>query len=174
MKNLINAVSGGVVIIVIATLIGLAHNAVRSNPVKVINSVKKPVAAITPLSTEPGVAAAESVAGELTAADVQQLVDEGITVILDARSVEEYTEGHIPGSINIPYDLLADYLDQLQQTTTPDQPVLCYCRGPECDLSDSLATELRLMGYENVAVFKAGWLAWEEAGYDVVTGSEPE
>lgn len=177
MKNLVSALTGGAVIVVVATLIGVAHNAVRSNPVKLINTVKtvkQPAPAGTPATTDSDAPVATPAEGAMTADDVLALVEEGITVILDARSVEEYEEGHIPGAINLPYDLLTEYLGVLGEVVTPDQPVLCYCRGPECDLSHSLATELGLMGFEQVTVFTEGWLAWEAAGHPVVTGSEPE
>ena len=38
---------------------------------------------------------------------------------------------------------LAEFMETLQYEATPDQPVVTYCKGPSCDLSHQLATELR-------------------------------
>ena len=38
--------------------------------------------------------------------------------ILDVRTVDEYTEGHIPGSLNIPLDQLSTHIDELKKFKT--------------------------------------------------------
>tara|TARA_B110000858_G_C17710339_1_gene430253 strand:+ start:590 stop:949 length:360 start_codon:yes stop_codon:yes gene_type:complete len=44
--------------------------------------------------------------------------------ILDVRSKEEYSEGHYPGAINIPYDTIME--DNVKDLETP---ILVYCRS---------------------------------------------
>ena len=44
--------------------------------------------------------------------------------ILDVRTVEEYTEGHVKGAVNIPLDELDEYAD-LDKTKT----ILVYCKS---------------------------------------------
>ena len=172
MKTLINALIGGVAVIIVAGIIGVAANAVRSNPVKLINNVST-----TKADHSAGEAATDTDPtalgeGEIDLAGMQERWDSGLSIILDARSPGEYAEGHIPGAINIPYESLANHMETLQYEATPDQPVVTYCKGLKCDLSHQLATELRLLGYENVVVFKAGWEGWTEAGLETVTGTE--
>ncbi len=180
MRTFANALIGGIAVILVATATGVVHNTVRPQPVTLIQRVPAPARTDatgtgggSPAPVGESVGAREALAGEVPSHEMKRLYDEGVTVILDARSPAEYAEGHIPGAINIPYDELPQYLEALQSEAAPDQSVVCYCRGLLCDLSDHLATELRLMGYGDVNVFKGGWDEWTEAGHPVVTGTEP-
>jgi len=171
-KTLTNALIGGVAVIIVAGIIGVAQNAVRSNPVKLVQNVATTKADHSAEAPAEGEAPALG-EGEIALEEMQARFDSGLSILLDARSPAEYAESHIPGAINIPYDRLAEYMETLTYEATPDQPVVCYCKGPSCDLSHLLATELRLMGYEDVVVFKAGWEGWTEAGLETVTGMDP-
>jgi rhodanese-related sulfurtransferase len=178
---MLSNVAGGVVIIVVATFIGIAQNTVRSNPVKLIQDT----AVVSTVrhgderaATAEGDAAAaleeETLpAGAIGVDDVKRLYDEGTAVIIDARAPEVFEAGHIPGAINIPYDKLPSYLDQLQSEVMTSDRVICYCWGPTCDFSDQLATELKILGYDNVVVFTGGWEHWTAAGHPTEgTGGE--
>ncbi|WNC69275.1 rhodanese-like domain-containing protein [Thalassotalea nanhaiensis] len=48
-------------------------------------------------------------------------------LLLDVRSREEFDEGHIPGSVNISHQELADKLDQVSQFK--DKNIVVYCRS---------------------------------------------
>ncbi len=179
MKNLISALLGGVVVMAAATAIGVAQNALRERPIRLIPSASVPAPAAT---NAPAPGSAESAAGEsgtaaqqpgeLDAAALRARIDAGNVSILDARAPDAFAEGHIPGAINIPYDQLPRYLDTLQSLVMPEDDVVAYCWGPGCDFSDQLATELRMMGYTRVSVFKGGWEDWTEAGYPVESGGD--
>lgn len=163
-KNLI----GGILIMIVATVIGVVHNAVRSEPIKLF-----PRAAGAPVTSEatttlppgtPRITDAEFAAGEIPMNRVNTLVASGAVVLIDARSEGEYAEGHLPGAMNVPYDSFVDYAGELESNVLLDQPVIIYCRSVTCDLSDQLAQEMRLMGYERVVLYKGGWDEWTAAG----------
>lgn len=181
--------AGGIVIIIVAAIIGIAQNAVRSNPVKLIQDT-------APVSTvrhggDPaagngagngggvaGDAGAEGTGmdaplpeGAVSLETAHRLYNEGIAIFIDARSPDAYAEGRIPGAINIPYDQLPKYLDALQSQVLKSDHIICYCWSTTCDFSDQLATELKIMGYENVEVFTAGWDRWTEAGHPTEEGA---
>lgn len=169
MRNVFSEILGGVGILVVATLLGIVVNAVRPNGVALIQSG-------APVSTAQHGAAADSAAadttdalseGAISLAEMKRLFDEGSIVILDARDATEYEQGHIPGAINIPYDRIPEYFDVLQSQVPMDAHVVCYCRSLTCDFSDQLATELKIMGYQNVSVFSGGWDQWTTAGYPI-------
>ena len=95
--------------------------------------------------------------------------------IIDARTAHEYAEGHIPGALNVPYDEFVDYYADLIDRVPMDATVIAYCKSVTCDLSDLLAQELKLAGYERVLLYRGGWDEWTEAGFPAAVGpSETE
>ncbi len=173
MKSLLGDLAGGVVLMIVATLIGVGFNAVRSNPVKLIQNATA-VSTVqhgdrskdsTGLDAATGAAQEALPDGAIGIDELRRLYDENAVVIIDARAPGAFEEGHIPGAVNIPYDQLPDYLETLQSEVFTDDAVICYCWGPDCDFSDQLATELLIMGYENVKVFTGGWDEWTAAGH---------
>lgn len=187
LKNLI----GGGAVLLFALIVGIVQNTVRSTPVKLIPRVP-PVAASTgaekPSKPGPGtkpnihppadpghpgpgaVTDEEIAAGEVTKERVKAVAELGSAIILDARSEGEFAEAHIPGAINIPYKNFVDYFDRLTDLVPMHGTVICYCRSVTCDLSDNLAQELRLAGYEKVVVYRGGIDEWTEAEYPVEEG----
>lgn len=190
----LKSLAGGVGIMAVATLIGVAQNAARSRPLKLITRVAAvhqqgtaPQGADSTSGTpQPARGAGEEAAvsgpitsdeyarGEIAKEHVKSLLASGAVNCLDARSPSEFAEGHLPGAINIPYEQFVDYYDQIVDTVPLDGDVIVYCRSVDCDLSDHLAQELRLMGYEKVLLYKGGWLEWTEAGYPVEDGGGTE
>ena len=169
MRNVFSQILGGVGVMVVASLLGIVVNAVRPNGIPLIQSG-------APVTTALHVAHTDSVAadtthalaeGAISLAEMKRIFDEGTAIILDARDASEYEQGHIPGAINIPYDRIPEYFDVLQSQAPMDAQVVCYCRSVTCDFSDQLATELKVMGYQNVSVFSGGWEQWTMAGYPI-------
>ena len=48
-------------------------------------------------------------------------------VILDVRTREEYSSGHVPGAINVPYDQVADRVEEF--AAFRDADVVVYCQS---------------------------------------------
>lgn len=167
MKSFISDIFGGIGIMVVATLLGVTVNAVRPGGIPLVQS-GAPVATAQHGAGADSAAADTTVAeGAVSLAEMKRIYDAGTAYIIDARDPAEYDEGHIPGAINVPYDRLPEYLDMLSSEVPMDGEVIIYCRGPGCDFSDQLATELKILGYQNVRVFTGGWEHWTAAGYPV-------
>lgn len=83
-------------------------------------------------------------------------------VILDVRTREEFAEGHIPGSLNIPHDEVAQKAAELKKYET----VYIHCRsGGRVQMA---AAELERLGVTNlVCVVGSGMPDWEAAGFPV-------
>lgn len=79
---------------------------------------------------------------------------------LDVRTVAEYSEGHIPGTMNINVldDSFATIADSVLQK---DKPVALYCRSGK--RSKKAAAILSSKGYVVYDLDK-GFNAWQEAG----------
>ncbi len=66
-------------------------------------------------------------------------------ILLDVRTKEEYVEGHIPGSINVPVEEIQNVEKKI---TDHSLPVFVYClRGGR---AANAVKEMKAMGYENV------------------------
>ncbi len=187
MSTFVRSLVGGVGILAVAGLVGVAQNAVRPNPVRLwiatpsseragraeAGNAARPGESPSPSAdapTAPGSADAPAAASDAASA-LERRIRSGSVIVIDARSPEAFADGHIPGAINVPYDRLPQYLDELQSRVAPDDSVVCYCWSESCDFSDQLAEELRLMGYTAVDVFEGGWEAWNAAGLPVESGA---
>jgi rhodanese-related sulfurtransferase len=192
--GLLREIVGGMLIIAVAGLIGIAQNTVRDDSITLVPKAARAVAK-TSMTPQPSVetsvtddgptgageettsgwpSEAELLSGELNMGRLRTLMDSENIVLVDARSVVEYAAGRIAGAINIPYDDLIDHYEQLKAKLALDATIVCYCQSVTCDQSESLAKELRFMGYTNVLVYRGGWEEWESAGYPVEGTSSVE
>ena len=99
---------------------------------------------------------------QISGAEAKALMDsESGYILIDARTQEEYDEGHIPGAILIPEYEIADRAEK--ELPDKDQLILVYCRSGR--RSKIAAEELVKLGYTNVKEF-GGIIDWE---YEIVT-----
>jgi rhodanese-related sulfurtransferase len=169
MKSFLKELAGGVALMVVASLAGVAVNAVRPGGVALIQQ-GQPVATVQHGEADSTATDAAPREGVVSLEQMKELFDAGTAVIIDARSTTEYEEGHIPGAINIPHDRIPEFMEVLNNEVPTDARVVCYCRSLTCDFSDLLATEMKVIGYQNVSVFSGGWDQWKEAGHPAETG----
>lgn len=84
---------------------------------------------------------------------------------LDVRTVAEYSEAHIPGSLNINVLDEESFLSLADSVLQKDRPVALYCRSGK--RSKKAATLLSRHGYR-VYDLDTGFLGWQAAGKEVV------
>lgn len=82
-------------------------------------------------------------------------------VIIDARSPEMYSQGHIGAAINI-FPLTEEKNEYFRVITTlaRDKTFIIYCDGGNCDLSHHLFNDLKNFGFEKVFIYNGGWEDW--------------
>ena len=98
---------------------------------------------------------------QIDGAKAKALMDsESGYIIIDARTQEEYDQGHIPGAILIPEYEIADRSEK--ELPDKEQLILVYCRSGR--RSKIAAEELVKLGYTNVKEF-GGIIDWE---YEIV------
>lgn len=98
---------------------------------------------------------------QISGAEAKALMDsESGYIIIDARTQEEYDQGHIPGAILIPEYEIADRSEK--ELPDKEQLILVYCRSGR--RSKIAAEELVKLGYSNVKEF-GGIIDWE---YEIV------
>ena len=91
--------------------------------------------------------------------DTQQLVqlmNRENAVVLDVRDSTEYSQGHIPNALNIPYSALSGRVREIEQYK--ETPVVVTCKMGQ---HSSAATNiLRKSGFTNVAKLRGGLMEW--------------
>lgn len=76
---------------------------------------------------------------------VEQYKKEASAVLLDVRTKEEYKEGHIEGSINVPLQTIGNAKQHIKDISTP---IYTYCLSGA--RSRQAAAALESMGYKKV------------------------
>jgi rhodanese-related sulfurtransferase len=112
----------------------------------------------------------DSVSGKLEVEDAilaKQIFDSGNVLFVDARTREDYDDGHIPGAISLPIGQFDEQIDSFLNQYDIEQPVVTYCSGRTCEDSHNLAQLLIDFGYIDVKVFIDGYPGWEAEGFPV-------
>ena len=89
--------------------------------------------------------------------EIKEIMNENTDyIILDARTIEEYNEGHIPNAICIPNETIDESV--ITRLPRKDQLILIYCRSG--NRSKQAATKLANLGYTNLVEF-GGIIDWD-------------
>ena len=81
-------------------------------------------------------------------------------VILDVRSAEEFYQGHIPGAINISYELLPE---NQQLNAFKEQDIVIYCRsGRRAQIASKILQE---KGFKKLIDLNGHMIAWQQLHY---------
>lgn len=102
---------------------------------------------------------------------VQERLAAGALAV-DARIIEMFAEGHLPGARALPLDELADYLDAFKEQVPRDRELILYCSGFGCPDSGELAGRLVAEGYTRVLVYEGGFPEWQGRGLPVEGGAQ--
>ena len=102
----------------------------------------------------------------LSAAELEERIEQGKVVVLDVRPEAEYRAGHITGALSAPLDRL--------ETIAPELPkrreIVAYCRGPYCVYADDAVRLLRARGLR-ARRLDVGFPEWRRAGLRVELAS---
>ena len=95
------------------------------------------------------------------------------TVFLDARRVEQYDEGHIPGAWHFDPFYPERTIDDLLPLLSSAMTIVVYCKGGECDDSESAALYLLNLGAADssrLSIYVGGIEAWTAAQLPIEQG----
>lgn len=91
----------------------------------------------------------------------------GAPRLIDVRTPAEFETAHIPGSYNVPLDLLREHRDELRAHL--DEQVVLVCRSGQRATQAERA--LAGAGLPNLRVLAGGMTAWQAAQAPVTTGT---
>ncbi len=152
-------------IVLLAAAIGLSSNHLRTTGLPLIGDWSPEAQLITP--------SGDSLAISLADAEVMYYAHGAI--FLDARSAEDYDEGHIEGALNLPWegppweDLDPRIAEKLRDYSS-ETIFITYCDGEACGMSKELAMVMLERGYTNVRVLVNGWTLWQDRQLPVDSG----
>ncbi|MBG0831848.1 rhodanese-like domain-containing protein [Planomonospora sp. ID67723] len=86
--------------------------------------------------------------------------------LIDVRTPGEFETAHIPGSCNVPLDVLREHRDELRPHL--DEQVVLICRSGQ--RAQAAEQALASAGLPNLRVLSGGITAWQAAGAPVATG----
>jgi rhodanese-related sulfurtransferase len=94
-------------------------------------------------------------------------------VFIDARKEEEYRQGHIPGAYEFDPYHPEDYFAAVLPAGQKAGQVVVYCKGGDCDDSETAALLLRDVGIANqkLFVYGGGFTEWTNNRLPVETGA---
>ena len=102
---------------------------------------------------------------------VKEMYDAKQAVLVDARSLASYSEGHIRGATTLPLEEARKNPGRPFTSHIPtDATIIAYCNGFSCHDSMDLGKILMHAGYASVYVFEGGFPEWRDAGYPVARG----
>jgi rhodanese-related sulfurtransferase len=88
-------------------------------------------------------------------------------LVVDARSLESWNQGHVPGATHLP---TAQIAKQAAGLIDRDKTVVVYCWGPGCNGAQKAAVEFARLGY-TVKEMLGGFEYWVREGFAVQTGT---
>ena len=99
-------------------------------------------------------------APSITPAELHARQESGTApLVIDVRTAEEYSSGHIPGAVNIPFDQVAQRFGEVHAPNG----VALYCMvGPRARKGESA---LLAAGHTAVLHLDGGLAAWQQAGF---------
>lgn len=94
--------------------------------------------------------------------EVRQIHADGTALFLDARAMQEYDQGHLPGAFSLPFHDFETAFPGVAPILSPTDPLIVYCSGPGCDDALQVALRLRDAGFATVQVYLDGWEGWTQ------------
>ena len=102
-----------------------------------------------------------SIAPELSLDETRQRMANGPVLLLDTRTADKFAEGTIPGAVNFPVDASPEERETLLADVPREMPIILFCKSNRCPYAESIANFLRHNGYENLAIFRDGFVEWK-------------
>ena len=97
----------------------------------------------------------------------KQLYDSQKFLFVDARSLDDYDEGHIKGAVSLPVGQFDEKIEAFLEQYPPEKAIVTYCSGRTCEDSHRLAQLLLAFGYTEINVFIDGFPGWQAEGHPI-------
>lgn len=93
--------------------------------------------------------------------DVKTLMAKKQVVLIDVRDPMSFSEGHMPGAINVPFDFLPDHAEAWKKEK---RLLVTYCACVNEGTAARAALDMNAFGISNVKALLGGWNEWIKRG----------
>lgn len=101
----------------------------------------------------------------IQANELKNQLDHGVRYqLVDVRSPQEYSDGHVPGALNLPMEEAEARIEDLSRQS----PVVLVCQSGN---RAEMTCELLAQHHDQLIVLEGGTDAWQDAGLPIVGGS---
>ena len=107
---------------------------------------------------------------ELSPAEIHERLTSTNTLLIDVREPDEYRQGHIAGSVNIPRGMLEFKISNEPALQNLTRPAIVYCKTSGRAALSVVA--MQSMGFQNVLSMAGGFDAWVAEGRSVAKPHE--
>lgn len=91
---------------------------------------------------------------------IDKMADNTPLLILDVRSPEEYSEGHVPSAINIPHTEVKQQVSLIKQAAKDGKQIVVYCRsGRRAGYAEEV---LQASGIQSLLHLEGDMIAWSK------------
>ncbi|MCD6273791.1 MAG: rhodanese-like domain-containing protein [Deltaproteobacteria bacterium] len=142
------------IILCAAIVISLLFNQIRPDPIK-FGGVPLILNNDLPLHDN-------SVVSEISINNAYEVLMQGRSLLVDARSESDFEQGHIKGAVNLYEKEFDEWIDDFLSRTDPETKIITYCDGIHCSLGSELAEKFFSVGYNNVYYLANGLTRWKE------------
>lgn len=110
----------------------------------------------------------------LTLGQVQKMTaDTGSTLLIDARTPQDYAAGHIPGAVNLSVAQVSGIDGDIDPRIAKFGKLIVYGNDPGSVSAMALGKRLISSGYKGVRYYPEGMMGWKAAGLPVETNTPP-
>ncbi|MBK8170807.1 MAG: rhodanese-like domain-containing protein [Sandaracinaceae bacterium] len=149
----------------VGALLGTAHGIVRGWPWLPPAHESPTGTCSAPVPTEPTIQ-------WMSQADARRFSDDRSVMFVDARTADEYEEGHVTNAISLPYSSRETPHPNFVTLLRTAHIVIVYCdTTASCSQSTNLASQLLHAGLTDVRVLEGGFPAWMNHGYPAEAGA---
>src|SRR5690606_4300538 len=78
-------------------------------------------------------------------------------LIVDARLERDFQLASVPNAVNVPVHASVWAIEEYLRDVPKATPIIVFCQSSKCSFDETIARNLVLLGFMNVAVCEAGW-----------------
>ena len=158
--------------IIIIALLGQVAGAIDGS-VRTVRTSAAPVSDPAPTSPSGDPTQPAPLSFYIDVAQAQALFESGEAVFADARPLDQFEAGHIEGAEHLDPDAFFGGAEpDFVYLYPPEQIIVIYCPGGECDASELVSIRLQERGFSNTHILKPGYPGWVEAGLPTEAGAD--